>query len=53
VVVGHLVLRQRPDLILADIEMPFMDEGDELAVRVIAWPAIHASFAVKEKGLWR
>jgi len=25
VVAGHLVLRQRPDLILADIEMPFMD----------------------------
>jgi DNA-binding response OmpR family regulator len=25
VVAGHLVLRRRPDLILADIEMPFMD----------------------------
>jgi len=22
---GHLLLQQRPDLILADIEMPFMD----------------------------
>ena len=22
---GHLLLRQRPDLVLADIEMPFMD----------------------------
>jgi CheY-like chemotaxis protein len=22
---GHLLLRQRPDLILADVEMPFMD----------------------------
>jgi len=25
VVAGHLVVKQRPDLILADIEMPFMD----------------------------
>lgn len=25
VVAGHLVLRRRPDLILADIEMPFMN----------------------------
>ena len=25
VVAGHLLFRQRPDLILADIEMPFMD----------------------------